>query len=85
MNDDFNKMKNLLKNLMNKNYQDFIKALICIELNEIDEYILNELYDKYMQYDLSLLNNEIIDILEEIRIKSIYKDYLENEEMEIEI
>ncbi len=44
-------IKNQLQDMMNENYEDFVKALVSIETNTEDESELNRLYKIYMNDD----------------------------------
>lgn len=44
-------IKNQLQDMMNENYEDFVKALVSIETNTEDESELNSLYKIYMNDD----------------------------------
>ncbi len=44
-------IKNQLQEMMNENYEDFVKALVSIEINIDDESELNRLYKMYMNDD----------------------------------
>ena len=41
-------MKELLSDLMNNNYKEFVKSLVSIEMQIEDETILNEAYDRFI-------------------------------------
>lgn len=56
----FKKMKESLSNLMKRDYEGFIKALISIETGMDNEVELKKVYDYYMENDnLGLLNERI--------------------------
>lgn len=44
-------IKNQLQEMMNENYEDFVKALVSIETNTENESELNCLYKMYMNDD----------------------------------
>ncbi len=54
-------MKNQLQNMVNENYEDFVKALVSIETDIEDKNELNHLYGVYMNDDdLEFINEKII-------------------------
>ena len=52
---EFEKMKKSLLHLQEKDYRNFVKALISIETNCTDEEKLNNLYEKFMEDDAAKL------------------------------
>ena len=59
---EFEKMKKSLLHLQEKDYQNFVKALVSIETNCIDEEKLESMYEKFMEDDsVNLLNPSITD------------------------
>lgn len=57
---EFAKMRNLLLQLQETDYHNFIKALVSIETNCTDEEKLESLYDRFMEDDsASLLDTSI--------------------------
>lgn len=57
---EFAKMRNLLLQLQETDYQNFIKALVSIETNCTDEEKLERMYDRFMEDDsASLLDTSI--------------------------
>ena len=54
---EFTEMKNLLLQLQQTDYRNFVKALVAIETNCNDEEKLESLYEKFMDTDsIQLLN-----------------------------
>ena len=59
---EFAKMRNLLLQLQETDYRNFIKALVSIETNCIDEEKLESMYEKYMKDDsVNLLNASLTE------------------------
>lgn len=52
-----------IKKMANDNYKDFIKAIVGIEKGIDDEKALEEIYDKYMENDTSVLLSESFDYM----------------------
>ena len=52
-----------IKKMANVNYKDFIKAIVGIEKGIDDEKALEEIYDKYMENDTSVLLSEGFDYM----------------------
>lgn len=49
---EFTEMKNLLLQLQQTDYRNFVKALVAIETNCNDEEKLESLYEKFMEEDV---------------------------------
>jgi len=59
---EFTEMKNLLLQLQQTDYRNFVKALVAIETNCNDEEKLESLYEKFMEEDaIQLLDRFIIE------------------------
>ena len=59
---EFAKMRNLLLQLQETDYWNFVKALISIETNCTDEEKLDNMYEKFMEDDsVNLLNASITE------------------------
>ena len=53
--------------MMQENYEDFIKALISIELCIEDKNVLNKVYNKYMENDdVNFIDDNLSDFVNEI-------------------
>ena len=52
---EFAKTRNLLLQLQETDYRNFVKALISIETNCIDEEKLESMYEKFMEDDTAQL------------------------------
>ena len=52
---EFTKMKKQLLQLQEKDYQNFVKALVSIETNWNDEEKLEIIYEKFMKNDTEQL------------------------------
>ena len=64
---DYITMRARIKDIVNDNHRDFVKAMISIEKGVHDESVLDKLYDAYMDNDsLNLLNEEFDDMIEEL-------------------
>ena len=58
----FAKMRNLLLQLQETDYRNFVKALVSIETNCTDEEKLDNMYEKFMEDDsVNLLNASITE------------------------
>ena len=58
---EFTEMKNLLLQLQQTDYRNFVKALVAIETNCNDEEKLESLYEKFMEEDeVSLLGSSVL-------------------------
>ena len=55
-------IKGTLNNLIENNYEDYIKAVISIEKDITDDSTLTEMYNKYMESDVNLLNDYFDEI-----------------------
>ena len=65
---DYKAMRARIKDIVNDNHRDFVKAMISIEKDINDENVLDKLYDAYMDNDsLNLLNEEFDHMIEELR------------------
>ena len=65
---EFTEMKNLLLQLQQTDYRNFVKAIVAIETNCNDEEKLESLYEKFMEKDaIQLLNidNNFQQLLEQ--------------------
>lgn len=57
-------IKDTINDIINSNYQDFVKALVSIEKGIEDESILDEMYDRFMDNDgINLINDYFDDVL----------------------
>ena len=57
---EFIEMKNLLLQLQQTDYRNFVKALVAIETNCNDEEKLESSYEKFMEEDTTALLDEEI-------------------------
>lgn len=63
----FNETKDIVKELIENNHQNFIKSLISIERNIDNEDVLQEIYNFYMENDnIQILNEEIEEKIENL-------------------
>ncbi|WP_276892195.1 hypothetical protein [Dialister micraerophilus] len=67
INMQFTEIKKQIEFMMQENYEDFIKALISIELGIEDKNVLNKVYNKYMENDdVNLIDGNLSDFVDEI-------------------
>lgn len=67
INMQFTEIKKQIEFMMQENYEDFIKALISIELCIEDKNVLNKVYNKYMEnYDVNFIDDNLSDFVNEI-------------------
>lgn len=71
------KMKNTLDELLDKDYDSFIKAIISIEKGIDDKGLLDTIYDKYNRYDFNLLNDHFDEIIYD-EVKRIEREKAKN-------
>ena len=65
---DYKEMRKEVESMMNNNYNDFVKAVVGIELGINDEKGLVLIYDKFMENDSAGLLNENFDyIVDELK------------------
>ena len=57
---EFAEMKNLLLQLQQTDYRNFVKALVAIETNCNDEEKLESLYEKFMEEDAAALLDALL-------------------------
>lgn len=63
----FTEIKKQIEFMMQENYEDFIKALISIELGIEDKNVLNKAYNKYMENDdANLIDDNLSYFVNEI-------------------
>lgn len=67
INMQFTEIKKQIEFMMQENYEDFIKALISIELGIEDKNVLNKVYNKYMENDdVNFIDDNLSDFVNEI-------------------
>ncbi len=67
INMQFTEIKKQIEFMMQENYEDFIKALISIELCIEDKNVLNKVYNKYMENDdVNFIDDNLSDFVNEI-------------------
>lgn len=67
INMQFTEIKKQIEFMMQENYEDFIKALISIELGIEDKNVLNKAYNKYMENDdVNFIDDNLSDFVNEI-------------------
>ncbi|WP_035062664.1 hypothetical protein [Dialister micraerophilus] len=67
INMQFTEIKKQIEFMMQENYEDFIKALISIELGIEDKNVLNKAYNKYMENDdANLIDDNLSYFVNEI-------------------
>lgn len=80
---NYQKVKDQLNELMENNYEDFVKAMVSIEKNIEDEEILDRIYDKYREEDglTGILNEEFDEFIEVVEEE--YEEFVEIVDEEI--
>ena len=67
INMQFTEIKKQIEFMMQENYEDFIKALISIELGIEYKNVLNKVYNKYMENDdVNFIDDNLSDFVNEI-------------------
>lgn len=81
----FKVMKNNIEELMKENYDDFIKAIISIEtgIEELD--ILDNVFENYMNDDISFINDKFENLITENKSKSDIKFNEKNSILKIDL
>lgn len=59
---EFKVIKENIKNLMDRNYENFIKGIISIEMGIEDLDLLDNIYAKYMDNDFNLINDKFEEL-----------------------
>lgn len=59
---EFKAIKENIKNLMDRNYENFIKGIISIEMGIEDLDLLDNIYAKYMDNDFNLINDKFEEL-----------------------
>jgi len=76
---NYEQIKKSIQNMINENYEDFIKAMISIEKGINDNEALDTIYQDYMHNDtMQLLNDSFDELIDELRENGQIKD---NEEI----
>ena len=75
-------MKELLSDLMNNNYKEFVKSLVSIEMQIEDETILNEAYDRFIDDSEAGLIDERFNYYIEEMEQDTSKDLLNEKDNE---
>lgn len=66
---EFLETKEMLEEMMQKDYKIFVTALISIEKDIINQEALNMMYQKYMKKDeMHLLNDEFDEMITVVRV-----------------
>ena len=74
---DFKKMKDMIIDMQEQNYDYFVKALISVEKGIEDEKVLDNIYSRYMEEDtMGLLDENFDYIIDEMRNDVIMVDFL---------
>lgn len=72
---NFKEMKNTLNEMINNNYEDFVKALISVEKGINNHEALNNLYEQFMENDgMNLLHEEFDYMIDELVNKGVIKE-----------
>lgn len=73
-------IKDSVQNLMDDKYEEFVKAMVSIELDINDEKILDEIYSSYMNNDnVYLIDKEFLELSNNIVKNSLELDTLIDE------
>ena len=79
--DDFRKMKDLLSDLMDNNYENFVKAMVSIESGIENKEALQNAYDNYMNDDImGLIDDNFAKYLDDYSLESEQSQEIEKEE-----
>lgn len=79
--DDFKKMKDLLSDLMDNNYENFVKAMVSIESGIENEEALQNAYDNYMNDDvMGLIDDNFAKYLDDYSLESEQSQETKKEE-----
>ena len=66
---EFLETKQKIEEMMQKDYQTFVTALISIEKDITNQYALDMMYQKYMNTDeMHLLNDEFDEMIEVVHV-----------------
>lgn len=72
---NFKEMKNTINDMINNNYEDFVKALISVEKGINSQEALNILYDQFMDNDgMNLLHEEFDYMIDELVNNGVIKE-----------
>ncbi|MBU0279143.1 single-stranded DNA-binding protein [Gemella sp. zg-1178] len=72
---NFKEMKNTLNEMINNNYEDFVKALISVEKGVNNQEALNNLYEQFMENDgMNLLHEEFDYMIDELANNGVIKE-----------
>lgn len=72
---NFKDMKNTINEMINNNYDDFVKALISVEKGVNNQEALNSLYEQFMDNDgMNLLHEEFDYMIDELVNNGVIKD-----------
>lgn len=69
---NFKVMKNNIEEMMKENYGDFIRGIISIETGIEDLDLLDSIYEKYMDNDFNLINDNFEDLKNDLLNYSNY-------------
>lgn len=72
---NFKDMKNTINEMINNNYEDFVKALISVEKGVNNKEALNSLYEQFMESDgMNLLHEEFDYMIDELVNNGVIKE-----------
>lgn len=72
---NFKDMKNTINEMINNNYEDFVKALISVEKGVNNKETLNSLYEQFMDNDgMNLLHEEFDYMIDELVNNGVIKE-----------
>lgn len=67
---EYREIRENIEEMSQENYRDFIKAIIGFEMGIIDETLLDEMFDKYMENDsMILLSDNFKEIFDDLLTK----------------
>ena len=66
---EFLETKQMIEEMMQKDYKTFVTALISIEKGITNEEVLDRMYQRFMNTDeMHLLNDEFDEMIEEVSV-----------------
>lgn len=72
---NFKEMKNTINDMINNNYENFVKALISVEKGVNNQEALNSLYEQFMENDgMNLLHEEFDYMIDELVNNGVIKE-----------
>lgn len=79
---NFKDMKNTINEIINNNYEDFVKTLISIEKGVNNKEALDSLYEQFMENDgMNLLHEEFDYMIDELANNGVIKENAKGAEL----